>query len=184
MSCRTSLIIVGVAVLALSLGTRAGEARAQDATLEDRVAGLEQGRLEDRLGAHIGVATALVTWQQSHKPKSAADRFVIAFPTGVTVRIRPQLAFDFELVPFVVDGEVDLLIHRGLIYNVTGPWSLGLRASFTVDNDTWGFTPLVNRRLFELAEGVSVFAELDLPIVVPESDDVAVSVATHFGIGF
>jgi hypothetical protein len=180
---RPWLTVPVMIALLLGVGIRNAWPGGEDG-LDARVTRLEDASLGDRLGGHVGIATPLCTWQKHQKPTSAADRFVIAFPTGITVKIRPRFAFDLEIVPFVVDGEVDVLIHPGIIYNVSGPWSVGPRAGFTVDNDTWGFTPLVNRTIFPLAEGVNVFAELDLPIVVPETGDVAISVGTHLGIGF
>ncbi len=58
------------------------------------------------------------------------------------------------------------------------------RIGVETSGDSWGFTPLINRNLFEIAEGVNLFAELDIPIRFPKDQDTAVAIATHFGVGF
>jgi hypothetical protein len=137
----------------------------------------------DRLGGHVGVALPLVTFQ-GDDATSLGDRFAIGIPVGIGVKIRPDFIFDMELVPFISDGRTNLVVHPGLIYNFYGPLSAGLRLGVETSGDSWGPTPLLNWNLFEIAEGVNLFAELDVPIRIVKDADTAVSIATHFGLGF
>jgi hypothetical protein len=137
----------------------------------------------DRLGGHVGIALPLVVFQ-GDDATSLGDEFSIGIPFGVGVKIRPDLIFDMELVPFITDGRTNLVVHPGMIYNFYGAWAAGLRFAVETNGDSWGFTPLLNRNLFEIAEGVNLFAELDIPIRIVKDQDTAVAIATHFGVGF
>jgi hypothetical protein len=137
----------------------------------------------DRLGGHVGVVLPLVVFQGGDTT-TIADKFTIGIPFGVGVKIRPTLIFDMELVPLISDSRTNLVVHPGLIYNFYGPWAAGLRFAIETNGDSWGFTPLISRNLFEIADGVNLFAELDIPIRAVKDADTAVAIATHFGIGF
>jgi hypothetical protein len=154
----------------------------------DRAAlGEEDGKpvegIVDRLGGHVGIALPLVVFQ-GDEATSLGDKFSIGIPVGIGVKIRPDLIFDMELVPFITDSRTNLVVHPGLIYNFYGAWAAGLRVGVETNGDSWGFTPLINRNLFEIAEGVNLFAELDIPIRFVKDQDTAVAIATHFGVGF
>jgi hypothetical protein len=89
-----------------------------------------------------------------------------------------------EFVPLISDSKTNLVVHPGLIYNFYGLWSAGLRFAVETNGDAWGFTPLLNRSLLAIADGVNLFAELDIPIRAVKNADTAVGIATHFGLGF
>jgi hypothetical protein len=137
----------------------------------------------DRLSGHAGVVVPLAVFQGGDAT-TLADKFTIGIPVGIGLKIRPQLTFDMELVPLISDGKTSLLVHPGVIWNFSGPWSAGLRFAVNTDGEAWGFTPLLNRSLVELAEGVNLFAELDIPIRAVKDQDTLVGIATHFGVGF
>ena len=162
---------IGVLIVAAS----AGSASAIESKTVDAVV--------DRLSGHIGTVIPLVTFQGS-KQTTPGDKFVIGFPVGIGVKIKPKLTFDMELVPLISSGNTNLVVHPGLIYNFYGPWAAGVRLAVETNGNSWGFTPLLNRSLFEITEGVNVFAELDVPIRIVKDADTAVSIATHFGVGF
>jgi hypothetical protein len=137
----------------------------------------------DRLSGHVGVVVPLAVFQGGDTT-TLADKFTIGIPVGIGLKIRPELTFDMELVPLISDSKTSLLVHPGLIWNFSGPWSAGLRFAVNTDGEAWGFTPLLNRSLVELAEGVNLFAELDIPIRAVKDQDTLVGIATHFGVGF
>ena len=167
---------VALAVVAASLAiVHARSAAAIEAKTVDAVV--------DRLSGHIGAVVPLATFQGGQQT-TLADKFTIGFPVGIGIKIRPPLTFDMEFVPLISDSKTNLVVHPGLIYNFYGPWSAGLRFAVETNGDAWGFTPLLNRSLFAIADGVNVFAELDIPIHAVKNADTAVSIATHFGVGF
>jgi hypothetical protein len=168
---------IAAAALAVTLGVLAGpgSARAGD--------GKPIEGIVDRLGGHVGVALPLVTFQ-GDDATSLGDKFTIGIPVGIGVKIRPDFIFDMELVPFISAGRTNLVVHPGLIYNFYGPLSAGVRLGVETNGDTWGPTPLLNWNLFQIADGVNLFAELDVPIRFVKDQSTAVAIATHFGVGF
>jgi hypothetical protein len=179
----------GVAVLALlsaPVPVRAAD-KAGDGDLRQRVERLEE-QLKERsggtkLGGHFGFVIPLSTWEDGQEPVTANDDFAIGFPMGITVKKDGPLAFDLELVPAINDHDVSVTIHPGVLYALDENWTAGLRMAFEVDRRAWGFTPLINRKLFDLTESSHLFIEFPLPIRIKD-DSTSVTAAVHLGIGF
>jgi hypothetical protein len=149
-----------------------------------RASATDEERFIDRLGGHFGVAVPIVTFADGDA--TTIDEFtMIAFPMGVSVKnALGPLAFDLEVVPSVAEGhDVDATIHPGFIYG--GRYgAVGLRAAFEIDNNAFGFTPLIARP-FRIGESLNLFLELDVPVRFPAgSVGTVVGVATHLGIAF
>lgn len=105
----------------------------------------------DRLSGHAGVVGPLAVFQGGDTT-TLAERFTIGIPVGIGVKIRPQLTFDMELVLLISDSKNSLLVDPGVIWNFSGTWSAGLRFAVNTESEAWGFTPLLNRSLVELAK--------------------------------
>ena len=144
---------------------------------------------QNRLGGHFGLVVPLVT-RANGMTTSVSDDFVTGFPMGITVRTSDRVAFDLELVPVIQNSplHVDLTVHPGVIVGVADRLSVGLRMAFDVNKPSWGFTPLLNRTLFQLTDGSSVFAELVVPIRFQEdpsgSNFTSIGLGVHAGLGF
>jgi len=143
---------------------------------------------QDQVGGHFGFVIPMVT-RANGVTTTIADKFSIGFPTGITVRTSPRVAFDLELVPVIQHAplHVDLTVHPGVIVGVADRLNLGLRMAFDVNRPSWGFTPLVNRSV-ALSRSTSVFGELVVPIRF-QVDAVgrgftSVGLGIHAGIGF
>jgi hypothetical protein len=171
MASKFALAMVATSIV---LGSARGAAAIDSKTVDSVV---------DRLSGHAGVVVPLAVFQGGDTT-TLADKFTIGIPVGLGIKIRPQWTFDMELVPLITDSKTSLLVHPGVIWNFSGPWSAGLRFAVNTDGEAWGFTPLLNRSLVELAEGVNLFAELDIPIRAVKDQDTLVGIATHFGVGF
>ena len=109
---------------------------------------------------------------------------------GITVRTGDRVAFDLEFVPVIQNSplNVDLTVHPGIIVGVADRLSVGLRMAFDVNKASWGFTPLLNRTLFQHTDGTSVFGELVVPIRFQEdpsgSSFTSIGLGVHVGLGF
>jgi hypothetical protein len=145
-------------------------------------------RAEDKVGAHFGVVFPLVTRVNSENT-TISDEFNVGFPTGITIKPGGRVAFDLELVPLIHSRgkRVDLTVHPGVLYSLSGPWTAGLRAAFDVNSRSYGFTPLLNLG-FPQANGTTFFAELVLPVRFQQNDfnegQTAVTVGLHLGWAF
>ena len=143
---------------------------------------------QERVGGHFGVLIPLVT-RASGTTSTVGDDFVIAFPTGLTIRTGDRIAFDLELVPLIQNEplHVDLTVHPGLVIKVGHRIGAGVRMAFDVSRASWGFTPLVNRS-FRLGGDTAVFGELVVPIrfqIAPSGSPVrSVGLGVHAGIAF
>src|SRR3989441_10242685 len=128
-----------------------------------------QASAQDNVGGHFGVAFPLFTRAQG-KTTTLGDKFVVAFPMGITIKPKGEsapLLFDLELVPAVQPAprEVNLTIHPGILKPLRHHFVAGVRAAFDVGQSSWGFTPLIARS-FPIREHTNNrwFVELDLPV--------------------
>ena len=176
-----------LALVALPAMPRAEQKVSGGEDLRERVEGLEKQLGERshgaRLGGHFGFVFPLVTSDGSDTV-TIDDDFVIGFPMGITVKKEGPWAFDLELVPSINDHDVELTVHPGVLYAIDENWTAGLRMGFDIQQSSWGFTPLINRRLYNLTESSHLFIELPVPIRIEEDNSVNVTVALHLGIGF
>ena len=150
---------------------------------------------QDLLSGHIGVASPIVTFTGSNGTSNTTtigNNFIIAFPFGVGVQ--PQgspVVFDFEFVPQVNPSTRSdtLLVNPGVILPLQDGWSLGMRASFEIDQNSIGFTPLVHKN-FPLFPGsrFSWFLEGDFPVrflrLPNGADATSVGFVLHTGLAF
>ena len=144
---------------------------------------------QNRLGGHMGLVLPLVT-RADGTTTNISDDFVIGFPMGITVRKSDKFAFDLELVPAIQNDPLhtSLTVHPGVVAGVGNGWGVGLRMAFDVNQPSWGFTPIVNHGLLEVGEGVTLFAEVVVPIRFqsfrPNDTSTSIGLGIHFGIGF
>ena len=144
---------------------------------------------QDRVGGHIGFVLPLVT-RADGNTTTISDDFTIGFPIGITVRPSDKWAFDLELVPGVQNSPLhtSLTVHPGIIGNFGNGWGAGMRVAFDVNEPSWGFTPILNHRLFKVGKDATVFGEFVVPIrfqsVRPNNTTTSVTFGVHFGIGF
>jgi hypothetical protein len=125
---------------------------------------------QDLLSGHIGVAFPLVNHTSAtgaSNTTTISDSFNILFPFGI--RVKPPgspVLFDFEFVPEVHPGDhsVTLLVHPGVIKPSPKHWAVGLRGAFEVNQNSLGFTPLVNKSFPIPGYKVRWFVEGDLPV--------------------
>jgi hypothetical protein len=176
-----------LALVALPAMPRAEQKVSGGEDLRERVEGLEKQLGERshgaRLGGHFGFVFPLVTSDGSDTV-TIDDDFVIGFPMGITVKKEGPWAFDLEFVPSINDHDVELTVHPGVLYAIDENWTAGLRMGFDIQQSSWGFTPLINRKLYDLTESSHLFIELPVPIRIEEDNSVNVTVALHLGIGF
>jgi hypothetical protein len=139
---------------------------------------------QDRLGAHFGFVLPIVT-RAGGETTTLADRFNIGFPTGITVKTSDKVAFDLELVPTIqrTPYAVGLTVHPGFLYALPKDYTAGLRMAFDVNQASWGFTPLLHRKLLDLNPSCNLFGELVLPIRFQDNNN-SIGLGIHVGIGF
>jgi hypothetical protein len=144
---------------------------------------------KNRLGGHFGVVLPLVARAQG-ETTTISDDFVIVFPTGITVRKSDVFAFDLELAPIIQNDprHIDLTLHPGVAWGVGNGYSVGGRVAFDIGRESWGFTPLFNKGLLQVAKDATFFAELDIPIRFKEDANgvgyTSVGLAIVVGLGF
>ena len=147
-------------------------------------------RAENRLGGHFGAVFPLVTHAHG-ETTDIGDDFKIGFPMGITVKKSDRWAFDLELVPvldFNDDGPlgVPLTVHPGVLRDLGGSWTLGLRMAFDINGASWGFTPLLNRG-FSRGDH-AYFVEFVVPIRFQDDElgeeSTAIGFGVHLGVGF
>lgn len=145
---------------------------------------------ENRVGGHFGAVFPLLERAQG-KTTTIDEDFKVGFPMGITVKKTDKLAFDLELVPVLDFNDkgplgVPLTVHPGILRNLGGSWTAGLRVAFDIGGASWGFTPLLNRGFG--SGDHSYFVELVAPVRF--RDDAggkthpAIGLAVHVGIGF
>jgi len=144
---------------------------------------------QNTLGGHFGVVFPLVTHANDTTTDISED-FTIGFPMGITVRKSPSFAFDLELVASMQNEPLDvgLTVHPGVLWGFADGWNAGIRLAFDVNQASWGFTPLVNYRLFAVGNDGSVFAEVVVPIRFKEDrfgdGFTSIGLGVHVGVGF
>ena len=143
-------------------------------------------RADDRLGGHFGMLVPLVT-RAGGETTTIGDQFKIGFPMGITVKTADTWAFDLELVPVVTsDRLVSLTVHPGVIHGLGNHLAAGLRMAFDVREQSWGFTPLLNRS-FPMGP-VAYFVEGVLPIRFQQdaagNGQTAIGLGVHVGVAF
>jgi hypothetical protein len=151
-----------------------------------------QASAENRLGGHFGAVFPLVTRAQGDTT-NIGDDFKVGFPMGITVKKDGKYAFDLEVVPVLdpADDEdgpigVPLTIHPGILRDMGGNWTAGLRMAFDIGGASWGFTPLLNKGF---SQGDHAwFVEFVAPIRFQDDFEgegsTAIGFGVHLGIGF
>jgi hypothetical protein len=149
---------------------------------------------QDILGGHVGVAFPLVTHTSSDgnsTTSTISDSFNIVFPFGIGVRPPGSpVLLDFEFVPEVhlSDRSVTLLVHPGVIKPLPKHWAIGLRAAFEVNQNSLGFTPLVNKSFPIPHYKLRWFVEGDLPVRFSQlsggANATSVGFNIHLGLAF
>lgn len=140
-------------------------------------------RAEDRLGGHFGFVLPIVT-RSGGETTTLSDRFSIGFPTGITVKTTDKVAFDLELVPTIqrTPYTVGLTVHPGILYALPDDFTAGLRMAFDVNQSSWGFTPLLHRKLSDMGMS-NLFGELVVPIRFQDKNN-SIGIGIHVGVGF
>ena len=149
---------------------------------------------QNNVGGHFGISMPLLSISEGEF-SSVADNVIVGFPTGISIRLRPDTAFDVEIVPFVDENAVsNVLVHPGILIGVTNGFTFGLRGAFETSG-SFGATPLLQRSFaFPNDQNTRFFAEAALPVrfyqAPPEYQGAAVSVsktlslAVNLGISF
>jgi len=148
-------------------------------------------RAQDRLGGHFGVVFPLIT-RVDGGTTNIGDDFKIGFPTGITVRTSDHYAFDLEFVPTIDPQQnrptdVSLTIHPGVLRALGNSWTGGVRMAFDLGSASWGFTPLLNKRLHQMDHG-AYFIELVVPVRFQDEGvggtQASITLGVHVGMGF
>jgi hypothetical protein len=104
--------------------------------------------------------------------------------------------FDFEFVPEVHPDfrTVTVLVHPGVIMPLPDDWAVGFRGAFEINQNSIGFTPLVNKSFPLPGSNIRWFVEGDLPVrfsrltlvTVPQRsvDATSVGFTLHLGLAF
>ena len=142
---------------------------------------------ERRVGAHIGFVLPLVT-RTAGQTVTVADDFVFGMPSGFAVKKFGRFVVDLEVVPGVQNEprDLSLVLHPGVVFGVRDQLAAGIRMAFDVEGEQWGFTPLLNRTLYNVASH-RLFGELVLPVRfvdAPGGSRTAIGVGVHVGVGF
>jgi hypothetical protein len=145
---------------------------------------------ENRLGGHFGAVFPLIT-RAGGETTNIGDDFKVGFPMGITVKKSDRWAFDLELVPVLDFDEegpigVPLTVHPGVLRDLGGSWTAGLRMAFDIGGASWGFTPLLNRG-FSSGDH-AYFVEFVVPIRFQDDavgeGSTAIGLGVHLGVGF
>ena len=154
------------------------------ATTVCRVAGAQDAAAaRTAVGGHVGIALPLLT--VSTKTTSIANTATILDPIGVTVKMTPRLAVDFETVvatPVKPTGTTGLVVDPGVVYDWGGV-ATGLRIAWQIGQQAnIGLIPLVNKGLVDLGRA-TWFVEGAFPTFYSDHK-VAFNVVLHTGVGF
>jgi hypothetical protein len=141
---------------------------------------------DDQLGGHFGVLFPLVS-HGNGETTTISDDTKVGFPMGITIKTSPDWAFDLELVPVIASERfVSLTVHPGIIHPLGNGFAAGLRMAFDVRQNSWGFTPLVNKG-FPIGKQ-TFFIEGVVPIRFQETSDgvgyTSIGFGVHVGVGF
>ena len=144
---------------------------------------------ENRLGGHFGAVFPLVS-HVGGETTTISDDFNIGFPMGVTVKTSDKWAFDLELVPVIHNDPlvVSLTVHPGIIRALSKGYAAGVRMAFDVNEQSWGFTPLVNKGFPLHGHSYTPFVEGVVPIRFQQTpageNRTSIGFAVHVGVGF
>jgi hypothetical protein len=141
---------------------------------------------DNQVGGHFGAVFAPLISSQDNS--TIFDNFSIGFPMGITVKRGDKWAFDLELVTGVDTKplRVGLTVHPGVLRDLGGHWTVGLRAAFDVSGNAWGLTPLLNKGF--PTGNHALFIEGVVPIRFSEDalgdSQSAIGLGIHIGVGF
>jgi hypothetical protein len=145
-----------------------------------------------RLGAHVGVATPLVTVSKS--TTTISDQFTVLNPIGLGFKLSPELAIDFEFVigtpVHPMTGTTSIVVDPGVVYS-WGAFATGLRVAWAVEQSAnIGLIPLINVPLVK-GDAATWFVEAAFPTFLRHVDDanttdgkLAFNAVFHTGVGF
>ena len=149
---------------------------------------------QNDIGGHIGAVIPLVQ-STDGDVTSISDNLVGGFPMGVTIKIRHNVAFDFEIVPFLDENAVsNIILHPGVLMGLTNGFTFGLRAAFETEG-SFGVTPLLNKSFpFPNDPNTAFFIEAVVPVRfyqeapdyqgAPVNVSKTIAAAVHVGIAF
>ena len=139
---------------------------------------------QNTLGGHMGIALPLAT-RSGGNTTTVGDPFSIGFPTGITIKMNERVAFDVEFVPTIrkTPYAVSLTFHPGVIWALENDFNAGLRMAFDVNQASWGFTPLLNRKIGKVGTGGTLFGEIDVPLRFQNQNN-SIGVGVHLGVAF
>ncbi|MBX2818936.1 MAG: hypothetical protein KTR29_04615 [Rhodothermaceae bacterium] len=155
---------------------------------------LAPANAQNDIGGHIGVVVPMVQ-STDGDVSTITDNLVGGFPMGVTIKMRHNVAFDFEVVPFLDENAVtNVLLHPGVLMGLTNNFTFGLRAAFETGG-SFGVTPLLNKSFpFPNDPNTSFFVEAVVPVrfyqEAPDYQGAPVNVsktlamAVHVGVAF
>lgn len=147
------------------------------------------------IGGHIGIVQPIASWKQNKISTINEQEFYsLGYPMGITIKNSTSpWAIDFEWVAFIKPSINDTrspykltsLWHPGILYSAGGGFTIGLRAAFELENDQFGFTPLINKA-FKINQSMNWFFEIVFPARWgPEKKESFTQVlAVHTGISF
>lgn len=149
---------------------------------------------QNDIGGHIGVVVPMVQ-STDGDVSTISDNLVGGFPMGITVKVRHNVAFDIEVVPFLDENAVsNVLFHPGVLMGLTNNFTFGLRAAFETGG-SFGITPLLNKSFpFPGDPNTSFFVEGVVPVRfyqdppdyqgAPVNLSKTLAMAIHVGIAF
>jgi len=138
---------------------------------------------QNLLGAHFGFMLPIVT-RAGDETTTIADQFIIGFPTGITIKTSEKVSFDVEFVPTIqrTPYAVGLTFHPGVLYALPSDYAAGLRLAFDVNQASWGFTPLLHKRIRQFGP-TALFGEFIVPLRFQDQNN-SIGVGIHLGVGF
>jgi hypothetical protein len=140
---------------------------------------------QNLLGAHFGFSLPIVT-RAGDETTTIGDQFVIGFPTGISVRTSEKVVFDVEFVPTIQHEPyaVGLTFHPGFLYTLPNPdYAAGLRLAFDVNQASWGFTPLLRKKIRQVGVASTLFGEVTLPLRFQDQNN-SIGFGVHVGLAF
>lgn len=135
------------------------------------------------IGGHFGFMHPIIIASQGKTQILFKDFYTVGFPIGITIKKSENFFFDAEFVPFIdKNSKVTLLVHPGALFPLGGNFTFGTRAAFEINQDMYGFTPLINKA-FPLKNGGALFAELVFPVRFTQNTTITI-IGLHLGVGF
>ena len=149
---------------------------------------------QNDIGGHIGLVVPLIQ-STDGDVTSISDNLVGGFPMGITIKVKPNVAFDLEVVPFLDENAVtNVIVHPGVLMGLTNNFTFGIRAAFETGG-AFGVTPLLNKAFplpndpntvffIEAVVPVRFYQEEPLFPGGPTTVSKTIAAAVHVGIGF